>query len=33
MTQYLVQPGGRIFVKSYVFLFYAESMAKSIGKI
>ena len=32
MTQYSVQPRGRIFVKGYGFLFFAKNMSKNIGK-
>ena len=32
MTRYLVQPRGRILVKSYGFLYFAKNMGKNIGK-
>ena len=32
MTCYSVQPRDKIFVKSYVFLIFAKSMVKTIGK-
>ena len=32
MIRYSVQPSDRIFVKGYVFLFFAKNVAKNIGK-
>ena len=32
MTRQLVQPGDRIFVKGYGFLYFAKNMGKKIGK-
>ena len=32
MTQYLVEPGNRIFVKVYEFFYFAKNMGKNIGK-
>ena len=33
MTQYSVQPRGRIFIKDYGFFPFAKNMSKSLGKI
>ena len=32
MTHYLLQPGDRIFVKDYEFLFFGKNMGKNISK-
>ena len=30
--RYLVQPRDRIFVKGYLFMFFAKNMVKNLGK-
>ena len=32
MTQYFIEPGNRISLKVYEFLYFAENMGKNIGK-